>query len=92
MKERNLSCVDCGVCVCSSEDGTYPGFCLTANMDEAVKAEIMERYDDEVNRKVMQTAAAVEYEATAGGPGCRKRWSLPNEWAFTRSASPPAWV
>ena len=68
MKERNLSCVDCGVCVCSSEDGTYPGFCLTANMDEAVKAEIMERYDDEVNRKVMQTAAAVEYEGYCRWP------------------------
>lgn len=68
MKEGNLSCVDCGVCVCSSEDGTYPGFCLTANMDEAVKAEIMERYDDEVNRKVMQTAAAVEYEGYCRWP------------------------
>lgn len=68
MKERNLSCVDCGVCGCGSEDGTYPGFCLTVNMDEAVKAEIMERYEDEVNRKVMQTAAAVEYEGYCRWP------------------------
>lgn len=59
-KEKKLSCVDCGACSCGGEDGKYPDFCLTANMDEETKAEIMAFYEDETNRKIMQTAAGIE--------------------------------
>ncbi len=59
--EVKRSCVDCGVVNCDVQNKTYPPFCLTTHMDEAVKNEAMKEYTDE-NRKVMQTAAKVEYD------------------------------
>lgn len=67
-KERKLSCVDCGTCSCSSEDGKYPDFCVTTNLDPEVKAEIMALYEDETNRKIMQTAAGVECDGYCQWP------------------------
>ena len=58
---RELSCIDCGAAACDS-GATRPDFCMTDRMDPATKAKAMERYEDAENRKIMQTAAQVEYE------------------------------
>ncbi len=55
------SCVDCGVVNCDVQNKSYPPFCLTTHMDKTVKNEAMKEYTGE-NRKVMQTAAKVEYD------------------------------
>ena len=55
------SCVDCGVVNCDVQNKSYPPFCLTTHMDKTVKNEAMKKYTGE-NRKVMQTAAKVEYD------------------------------
>lgn len=62
MEKKKLSCADCAVTNCNDMDRKYPEFCVTTHMDKAVKEEAMEAYDDEENRKVMQTAAKVEHE------------------------------
>lgn len=43
-------------------DKSYPGFCLTTNMDQELKQEAIGEYDNEENRKIMIAAAEVEYE------------------------------
>ncbi len=62
MGNKKLSCADCAVTNCSSMDKTYPAFCLTTNMDAKVKEEALKTYEEDDNRKVMQTAAQVEHE------------------------------
>ena len=61
-KDKNLSCVDCGVLHCDYQNASYPEFCQTEKMTEAKRAEIMALYEDEENNKVMKTAAEVEFE------------------------------
>lgn len=43
-------------------DKSYPGFCLTTNMDQELKQEAISEYDNEENRRIMIAAAGVEYE------------------------------
>ena len=62
MEERKRSCADCGVIHCDVQNRAYPPFCLTTHMDSEAKAAAMARYDEGDNRRVMQTAAQVEYE------------------------------
>lgn len=69
MTEKRLSCADCAVTNCNKEDKSYPAFCVTTHMDEEVKNEAMETYQEDENLKVMQTAAQVEYEGY--GQWCR---------------------
>lgn len=59
--EVKRSCVDWGVVNCDVQNKSYPPFCLTTHMDETIKNEAMKEYTGE-NRKVMQTAAKVEYD------------------------------
>lgn len=56
------SCIDCAVGNCDYMDKSYPGFCLTTNMDRELKQEAISEYDNEENRKIMIAAAEVEYE------------------------------
>ncbi len=58
----HLSCVDCGVCGCSREDGLYPDFCLTALLSEESRAKAMEYLLEEDNNRLAVAAAEVEYE------------------------------
>lgn len=62
MEDKRLSCADCAVTNCNKMDKSYPSFCLTTNMDEAVKEEALNAYNEEDNLKVMKTAAQVEHE------------------------------
>lgn len=62
MKERTYTCADCGVINCDVQNRSYPSFCLTTHMEEAVKQEALAAYDEGHNRLVMQTAAGVEYD------------------------------
>ena len=41
MKKQEMSCVDCAVQNCNKMDRTYPDFCLTTHMDDAVLQEAM---------------------------------------------------
>ena len=62
MENKKMSCADCAVTNCNKMDKSYPAFCLTTNMDEAVKKEALDAYNEEDNLKVMKTAAQVEHE------------------------------
>lgn len=83
-REKNLSCVDCGACSCSSGDGRYPDFCLTTHLDEAARAEIMARYDDEDNRKIMQTAAGVECDGYCQWPRVQETVEFARRMGFQK--------
>ena len=56
------SCIDCGIGNCDHMDKTYPGFCLTTNMDEELKQSSIDAYEDEENKKIMIESEEVEYE------------------------------
>ena len=60
MKKQEMSCVDCAGQNCNKMDSTYPNFCLTTHMDDAVLQEAMACYEEEENHKVMVAAAEVE--------------------------------
>lgn len=62
MKIEEMSCIDCTVKNCDKQEGKYPDFCLTTNMDENVLNEAMKCYEEEENRKSMIAAAEVEFE------------------------------
>ncbi len=62
MENKKRSCADCAVTNCNAMDKAYPAFCITTNMDETVKKEAMDTYNEDDNLKVMQTAAEVEHE------------------------------
>ena len=86
MAERTLSCADCGVVNCNVMNKEYPDFCVTTHMDQEVKREALALYEEEDNRKVMQTAAGVECDrhcdlrrpdtgnADAGGDSAQARF------------------
>lgn len=56
------SCIDCGIGNCDHMDKSYPGFCLTTNMDPELKQEAVDAYKDEENKRIMVASAEVEYE------------------------------
>lgn len=58
----DMSCIDCAVTNCNSEDKAFPDFCLTTHMDAEVMTETMECYQVEENRRATIAAAEVEYE------------------------------
>lgn len=60
MKKQEMSCIDCAVQNCNKMDKTYPEFCLTTHMDDAVLQDTMNCYEEEENHKVMIAAAEVE--------------------------------
>lgn len=62
MEKEKMSCIDCMVKNCNHEDKTFPDFCLTTNMDEEVLKDAMHCYKEEENKKVMISAAEVEYD------------------------------
>ncbi len=62
MDKEKMSCIDCMVKNCNHEDKTFPDFCLTTNMDEEVLKNAMDCYREEENKKVMVSAAEVEYD------------------------------
>lgn len=62
MEKEKMSCIDCMVKNCNLEDKTFPEFCLTKNMNEDVLKDAMDCYKEEENKKVMISAAEVEYD------------------------------
>ena len=62
MKTEDIrrTCVDCGSIHCCRDEGEYPPFCLTANMEEDLLKEAMEAYEDPEDRRIAVTAAEVE--------------------------------
>lgn len=62
MDEKTLSCVDCAVRSCDSENGMYPDFCLTAKLTEEEIRQIKDIYKEPENHETMCAAAAVEME------------------------------
>ena len=89
MENKKMSCADCAVTKCNKMDKSYPAFCLTTNMDEAVKKEALDAYNEEDNLKVMKTAAQVEHEGYM--QWCRRSLNLQRRWAIKSLASRPAW-
>lgn len=67
-RNKEFSCVDCGVLNCDTQDKDYPSFCLTEKMTAELQDEIMALYEDAENNKVMKTAAQVEYEGYCKWP------------------------
>lgn len=61
-KEMKLSCIDCAVTNCNDGGKEYPEFCVTTHMDEKVLDDALDCYKEEENKKVMISAAEVEYE------------------------------
>lgn len=59
-KKCEYSCVDCGTVNCRKLDKTFPPFCLTVNLEDELKDEILELYQVEENKKSMIAAAEVE--------------------------------
>ena len=62
MKDKLLSCVDCGTQNCKFKNRTYPTFCLTTALSEEDSQWASERYEIEENHKIMVASAEVEYE------------------------------
>lgn len=62
MEQNKLSCIDCVVKNCDKMDKTYPKFCLTTHMDEAILQEAMECYQEVENHKIAVAGAEVEFE------------------------------
>ena len=57
------SCVDCGTINCRDRNKTWPEFCLTTEMTQEERDELIRLYtEDEENARIMQNAAAVESE------------------------------
>ena len=57
------SCVDCGTLNCRDRNKSFPDFCLTEEMEEGEKEELLKIYlEDEENARVMHSAAEVESE------------------------------
>lgn len=62
MEKKKLSCVDCAVRNCEFQDRMYPDFCLTTGLTEEQKQNVMKRYEEKENHRVMCAAAEVETE------------------------------
>lgn len=61
-KCKELSCVDCGVYKCGRYKGEYPGFCPTANMEDGLLEESLEKSIEPENNALAVAAAKNEYE------------------------------
>ncbi len=61
-EERIFSCANCAVTNCSKQTGTYPAFCPTTHLEEDACEKALARYEEGENKRIMQTAAAVEGE------------------------------
>lgn len=61
-EDKKLSCVDCGSAGCINGTGGYPPFCTTAALEAGELEEALELANRPENRKVLKTAARVEYE------------------------------
>ena len=57
-----LSCVDCHVYNCHYQNGSYPDFCLTTNMDPDTYKRAMDALKDPEDNRIAVAAAQVEYE------------------------------
>lgn len=62
MADRPLSCADCGSKGCINSTGNYPPFCTTAQLEEGELEEALALAEQPENRRILQTAAVVEYE------------------------------
>ncbi|MBR5468389.1 MAG: DUF1847 domain-containing protein [Firmicutes bacterium] len=61
MSEMKISCMNCAVTACQKADKEkYPPFCPTKNMDEKLHNAVLEKYNDEENRKIACVSASVE--------------------------------
>lgn len=62
-KSVDRSCIDCGLGNCLKMGSNYPDFCLSTNMDQELRSEVLELYrNNEWINKVACSAAEVEYE------------------------------
>lgn len=61
-KNPCLSCVDCHVYNCSSQDSKYPAFCLTTNLNPETYRRAMEALESPEDNPIAVAAAQVEYE------------------------------
>ena len=57
-----LSCADCAVVNCIHEEGTFPAFCLSKRVPEAVLKDAMAEYEKPEIRNLAVSAAEVETE------------------------------
>ena len=57
-----LSCVDCHVYNCNNQDGSYPAFCLTTNMNPDTYKRAMEAISTGEDNRIALAAAEVEFE------------------------------
>ena len=62
------SCIDCGTIHCEHQDGRYPDFCLTESLDPEIRKEVLLRYSEPDNKKVMTNAAHVELDGYGKWP------------------------
>ena len=62
MEPCQLSCADCGSKGCINSTGNYPPFCTTAQLEEGELEEALALAEQPENRRILQTAAVVEYE------------------------------
>lgn len=59
---KDMSCIDCSMANCNTMDGTYPGFCITPDMDQELLGEAIAAYDEGRNKEIFKAAAEVETE------------------------------
>lgn len=62
MSEKKFSCVDCGILNCDKEDGMFPDFCPTLQIDDEKRKALLEIYQEPENLKVTLASAEVEAE------------------------------
>ena len=56
-----ISCMNCAVKACQTGDkDKYPSFCPTKNMDGKLHEAVLEKYNDEENRKIAYNSATVQ--------------------------------
>ena len=67
-KELEHSCAECGTGGCGVPSRGRPEFCTSDHIPPVVKEAAMAAYDEGDNRKIMQTAAQVEYEGYCRWP------------------------
>ncbi len=60
--DKKFTCADCAVTNCDSQDKAYPSFCYTTGLPEEFINEAIKAYDEDDNKKMMISAADVEYE------------------------------
>lgn len=57
-----LSCSDCAVVKCASQQGEYPSFCLTKNIDLKIRKEVINEYNsNEDDAKFIKATAEVAF-------------------------------